>query len=189
MTISIRFGNAIGPTKTDQAWAELSLEKKARFSGTLWNRSIPILPKIVRTQKGALMEYGQLHHVEYYVNDLPRTKEFWGWFLPKMGYTEYQKFDSGISYAHKNKTYLVFVQVEPEYTQLTNNRQAAGLNHIALQGGTPADLKRLAEELVQKNIKILVQRDDAMLALGCERWTFTGDSVQTDSTSRHRSVW
>ncbi len=79
-----------------------------------------------------------------------------------MGYTEYQNFDSGISYAHKNKTYIVFVQVEPEHSQFTNNRQAAGLNHIALQGGTQADLKRLVEELVQKNIKILVQRDDAI---------------------------
>ena len=71
------------------------------------------------------MEYGQLHHVEYYVNDLNRTKEFWGWFLPKMGYTEYQNFDSGISYAHGNKTYLVFVQVEPNHVQFENNKPRA----------------------------------------------------------------
>ena len=106
------------------------------------------------------MEFGQLHHVEYFVNDLPRTKKFWGWFLPKMGYTEYQVFDSGISWAHKNKTYLVFVQVEPEYIQIDNNRQAAGLNHIAFQGGSAAELKQLIQELSGKDVKILKQADD-----------------------------
>lgn len=108
------------------------------------------------------MEYGQLHHVEYYVKDLARTKEFWGWFLSKLGYSEYQNWDSGISYAHKNKTYLVFVLVAPEYIQVFNNRQASGLNHIAFQGGTQGDLKLMAQELRDKKIKILYQKDDAI---------------------------
>jgi catechol-2,3-dioxygenase len=108
------------------------------------------------------MEYGQLHHVEYYVNDLAKTKEFWGWFLAKLGYSEYQNWKSGISYAHKNKTYLVFVEVESQHRDFINNRQAAGLNHIAFKGGSPQDLKILIEELKQKNIKILSQREDAI---------------------------
>ncbi len=77
-----------------------------------------------------------------------------------MGYVEYQTFDSGVSWAHKNKTYLVFVQVEPEFSQIDNNRQAAGLNHIAFQGGSVAELKQLITELVDKDIKILKQADD-----------------------------
>ncbi len=107
------------------------------------------------------MQYGQLHHVEYYVNDLEKTKEFWGWFLSKMGYEVSQSWPQGISYAHStNKTYLVFVQVAPQYQEIINNRQAAGLNHIAFQGGSFDDLKAMANELRTKNIKILTQHED-----------------------------
>lgn len=28
------------------------------------------------------MEFGQIHHVEYYVNDLASSNEFWSWFSP-----------------------------------------------------------------------------------------------------------
>jgi catechol 2,3-dioxygenase-like lactoylglutathione lyase family enzyme len=31
------------------------------------------------------MEFGQLHHIEYYVKDLKRSIDFWGWFLSEMG--------------------------------------------------------------------------------------------------------
>lgn len=108
------------------------------------------------------MEYGQLHHVEYYVNDLSKTKKFWGWFLGKFGYSEYQKWETGVSYAHKNETYIVFVEVDHEHREFVNNRQAAGLNHIAFKGGDRSSLKTLVQELNQMNIKIQTQRDDAI---------------------------
>ena len=108
------------------------------------------------------MEFGQIHHVEYYVNDLSTTKNFWGWFLEKFDYVEYQKWDTGISYAHKNKTYIVFVEVEAKYRELVNNRQAAGLNHIAFKGRDQNSLRELVQELQQMNIKIQTQRDDAI---------------------------
>jgi catechol 2,3-dioxygenase-like lactoylglutathione lyase family enzyme len=105
------------------------------------------------------MEYGQVHHIEYYVNDLNQTKKFWSWFMPRMGYAEYQSWNSGISYAHKiNKTYLVFVEVEPEHLQYKNNRQAMGLNHIAFHGCTQNDLDLLTLELKEHNVKILTQK-------------------------------
>lgn len=34
------------------------------------------------------MEFGQVHHVEYYVNDLEKSNQFWNWFLQKLGYTD-----------------------------------------------------------------------------------------------------
>ncbi len=106
------------------------------------------------------MEFGQLHHIEYYVNDLPQTKEFWGWFLERMDYSEYQVWESGVSYAHKNETYIVFVLVDEKYRDLINNRQAAGLNHIAFQGISPNALHELANELKLKKINILSQKSD-----------------------------
>lgn len=107
------------------------------------------------------MELGQLHHLEYYVNDLEKTKQFWGWLMPKLDYAEFQKWDKGVSYAHnKNKTYLVFVEVLPEYQTHMNNRQAMGLNHIAFQGGSKEELQTLVDDLKERNIKILTLKPD-----------------------------
>lgn len=47
------------------------------------------------------MKFGQLHHIEYYVRDLDKAKEFWGWFLPLFGYEEYQKWAQCISWRHE----------------------------------------------------------------------------------------
>ena len=63
---------------------------------------------------------GKLHHIEIYVKDLEITKEFWGWLLGKLGYTEFQKWDSGISYK-LDETYIVFVQAEKRLMILLQN--------------------------------------------------------------------
>jgi len=106
------------------------------------------------------MEFGQLHHVEYYVNDLSRSNEFWSWFLPAIGYSKFQEFVGGISWAHKNGTYLVFCQVEEPFLNAKNTRQGNGLNHIAFMGKSSAHLDELQIELERRKIKVLKRRED-----------------------------
>lgn len=65
-------------------------------------------------------EFGQLHHLEYYVKDLSLSNKFWNWFMPFMGYSEYQKWDSGISWMHTGGTYIVFVQLEGKSLDINN---------------------------------------------------------------------
>ena len=118
--------------------------------------------KLFSTQKRFEMEFGQLHHVEYYVNDLESTKEFWGWFLGHLGYSVYQSWDDGISYTHKTQTYLCFVKVEKKHSTHINNRHAQGLNHIAFQGSDQAFLTSMAEKLRARGIKILTLKDGVL---------------------------
>lgn len=106
------------------------------------------------------MEFGQVHHIEYYVDDLEKSNEFWEWFLLHLRYEKYQEWSGGVSYRHKNGTYLVFVQVEPEYIKVGNNRQGNGLNHIAFQGGTLSELDEIQFLLEKRNIKILKRSGD-----------------------------
>lgn len=106
------------------------------------------------------MEFGQVHHIEYYVNDLPRSNAFWGWFLEGFGYKKSAEWDSGISWAHKNGTYLVFCQVEKAFLGANNTRQGNGLNHIAFMGGSVADLDKLQDELEARQMKILMREGD-----------------------------
>jgi len=106
------------------------------------------------------MEFGQVHHIEYYVNDLVKSNQFWNWFLQKLGYSKYSEWDSGISWKHKSGTYLVFCQVEEKYLKAENNRQGNGLNHIAFMGGFLDQLDQLESELKDRKIKILKRKDE-----------------------------
>jgi catechol 2,3-dioxygenase-like lactoylglutathione lyase family enzyme len=106
------------------------------------------------------MEFGQVHHIEYYVNDLERSNQFWNWFLAKLGYTKYSEWDGGISWKHKGGTYLVFCQVDRAHLNAQNTRQGNGLNHIAFMGGSIAELDRLQVELEEREIKILKRKGE-----------------------------
>ncbi|MBX3021339.1 MAG: VOC family protein [Bdellovibrionales bacterium] len=106
------------------------------------------------------MNFGQLHHIEYYVKDLERTKDFWGWFLPFLGYVENQKWNGGISWRHQSGTYIVFVQLSPEASLIKNDRRGSGLNHIAFMGKDADHLEMIRLELRRRQITIHAARAD-----------------------------
>lgn len=108
------------------------------------------------------MDFGQVHHIEYYVDDLAVSNKFWSWFLVDLGYKKSSEWNQGVSWSHKNGTYLVFVQVEKEYLKFGNSRQGSGLNHIAFMGGTIDQLDLVEEKLKSHQIKIL-KRDGSYL--------------------------
>jgi catechol 2,3-dioxygenase-like lactoylglutathione lyase family enzyme len=101
------------------------------------------------------MEFGQVHHIEYYVRDLARSNQFWDWFMPFLGYKKYQEWSKGLSWKHKTGTYIVFVQVDADAASIENNRHGSGLNHIAFQGKDSAHLRLICDELKKRQIKIL----------------------------------
>ena len=78
---------------------------------------------------------GKLHHVEIYVKDLNKSKEFWGWLLNELGYKEYQNWEHGVSYILEG-TYIVFVEVEEKFLYIPYHRCRAGLNHLAFHGAS-----------------------------------------------------
>jgi len=112
------------------------------------------------------MEVGQIHHVEYYVDNLKKSREFWDWFLESLEYKLYQEFSSGVSWSHKNGTYLVFVQVEEKFKNIQNNRQGNGLNHIAFVGKSTSYLDKIQELLADKGASLL-KRDEKHLCFEC----------------------
>jgi catechol 2,3-dioxygenase-like lactoylglutathione lyase family enzyme len=95
-----------------------------------------------------------LHHVEIYVSNLSKSVEFWGWLLPELGYEQYQKWDSGISWKHQ-ETYLVFIQAEERYLDVPYHRCRAGLNHLAFHGNSREHIDKITQALLDKGIQIL----------------------------------
>src|SRR3954447_4692313 len=95
-----------------------------------------------------------LHHVEIYVSNLTKTIEFWGWLLIELGYEEYQKWESGISWKHQ-ETYLVFVQAEERFLDIAYHRSRVGLNHLAFHAKSKEQVDEFTEKLKGKGAKIL----------------------------------
>ncbi|MBY0148402.1 VOC family protein [Neobacillus niacini] len=95
-----------------------------------------------------------LHHVEIYVSSLQKSIEFWGWLLPKLGYVQFQKWESGISWKH-GETYIVFVQVEERFMDIAYHRCRVGLNHLAFHAKSKEHVDEITEALQKKGIQIL----------------------------------
>lgn len=99
---------------------------------------------------------GTLHHIELYVKDLNKSKEFWGWLLDELGYKEYQQWEQGISYILE-KTYIVFVQVEERFLDIPYHRCRPGLNHLAFHGGSKEFVDKVTLKLREKKVNILYE--------------------------------
>lgn len=101
------------------------------------------------------MQLGQIHHLEYYVDNLPKCYLFWSWFLEKLNFTEKSISKNGFTYIHESGTYISFVQVEEFFMNIKNSRQGNGLNHVAFAGATLQQLDELYGELQSQEVVIL----------------------------------
>jgi catechol 2,3-dioxygenase-like lactoylglutathione lyase family enzyme len=97
-----------------------------------------------------------LHHLEINVSNLSKSIEFWGWFLLELGYEQYQKWDSGISWKYGG-TYLVFVQVDERFLDVSYHRSRVGLNHLAFHAKSMELVEEITEKLNARGISILYQ--------------------------------
>jgi catechol 2,3-dioxygenase-like lactoylglutathione lyase family enzyme len=97
---------------------------------------------------------GLLHHVEIYVSDLERTKEFWNWFLTELHYQKYQEWDKGISWKLSD-TYIVFVQVEDKFMDIEYHRCRVGLNHFAFHAKSREHVDEITNKLYAKGVSVL----------------------------------
>lgn len=55
-----------------------------------------------------------MHHIEIYVSNLDKTKEFYSWIFSILGFELFQEWKDGFSYK-KDEFYIVFVQTKEKY--------------------------------------------------------------------------
>ncbi len=89
-------------------------------------------------------EPGALHHLELWVDDLPAARPAWEWLLRRLGYTPHREWADGVSF-RSGEAYLVLEQ-SPARLPGAHDRRRAGLNHLALWAGPPAELVALVAE-------------------------------------------
>lgn len=102
------------------------------------------------------MRKGLVHHIELYVSNLEKSKDFWTWLLSELGYESFQKWDKGFSWK-LGDTYIVFVQAEERFNDIPYHRCRVGLNHLAFHLDSKAEVNEMTEKLRAKNIAILYE--------------------------------
>lgn len=100
------------------------------------------------------MSQGLIHHIELYVSDLKKTIDFWGWLLEELGYSLFQEWESGRSWK-LGESYLVFVQAEDRFLNVSYHRCRVGLNHLAFHASSRQQVDELTNKLQDKGIPIL----------------------------------
>lgn len=96
-----------------------------------------------------------LHHIELYVSNLNRSKQFWGWLLEDvLNYEKYQEWERGFSFKYESM-YIVFVQTEQRFLEPSYHRCRVGLNHLAFQVRNREKVDEITKLLEQRELKIL----------------------------------
>ena len=96
------------------------------------------------------------HHVEMNVSNLEKSAEFWGWFLSELGYAPFQKWDKGVSYKN-GAAYIVFVQTEERFMDISYHRGRTGLNHLAFHADSREQVNEMTRKLREKGIPVLYE--------------------------------
>ncbi len=84
---------------------------------------------------------GSLHHLELWVADLDTARASWGWLLVALGYAVDRSWDRGTSW-RLDAAYIV-VESGPDVLEAAHERRRPGVNHVALHGGSRADVDAL----------------------------------------------
>ena len=99
---------------------------------------------------------GTLHHVELYVTALQASLRFWRPLLLRLGYTEYQSWDDGVSF-RLGETYIVFVQADHDHIKLGYHRKRVGLNHLAFHARSREQVDEVTAWVQASGFKVLYQ--------------------------------
>ncbi|MCB2829330.1 VOC family protein [Streptococcus dysgalactiae] len=97
-----------------------------------------------------------LHHVEVYVSNLAKSREFYEPLLIKLGYYPYQEWEDGFSFK-KSEHYIVFVQTPAEFLEVGYHRCRIGLNHLAFYGGSRKQVDQLRKDLITRSVNLLYE--------------------------------
>lgn len=89
-----------------------------------------------------------LDHIEIYVRDLEKTRQYYDLLFSLLGWELYQEWQYGFSYKI-DAYYIVFVQAEDNHLSNLYHRKNIGLNHLAFQVGSDDKVDTIREQLLR----------------------------------------
>lgn len=96
---------------------------------------------------------GALHHVELWVRDVEASAASLGWLLERLGWTPLDTWTAGRSW-RLGEVYVV-VEAGPDVLDEPHERRRPGLNHLALHGGSPAEVDAITTEALRHGWRLM----------------------------------
>ena len=85
------------------------------------------------------------------VGELARSREFYGWLLPRLGYPGVNHHEAGSGWFGEGGSFWIKRATEPG----TFSKDRVGLCEVAFQAESRADVDALAKELTARGARIL----------------------------------
>lgn len=79
-----------------------------------------------------------IHHVEIWIADLDAVAESWDWLFTTLGMESTGEWPDGRTW--EAGTAYVTLTMSPNLSATGHDRRRAGMNHLALWGGSPAEV-------------------------------------------------
>jgi catechol 2,3-dioxygenase-like lactoylglutathione lyase family enzyme len=98
-----------------------------------------------------------LHHIEIYVSDIRRSKEFWKNLLSRLGYIERSSWNDGFTLAQGDDAYITFVQVRKKHSLQKYHRCSVGLNHLAFKVDSHVCVDMIRNYCIENGIPCLYE--------------------------------
>lgn len=87
-----------------------------------------------------------VHHIEIWVPDLPRALSDWGWVLRQLGWKDGDGWPGGFSWKSGVDSSYIVVEQSPALSADTHDRLRPGMNHLALNAGSRAEVDAIVTE-------------------------------------------
>lgn len=88
-----------------------------------------------------------LHHIEIWIADTSEIAGSWAWILARTGFERIGAWDDGESWG-AGGAYLTLT-TSPNLAGGGHNRRNPGVNHLALLGGSPANVDAIMREAAE----------------------------------------
>lgn len=162
----------VNPRRVKYEWIPRELNKDAdRLSNEAMDAGMAGIPWVPKTgaapsaaeapevpgavETGQQAPTGRLHHAEIWVRDLASAQESLGWLLERLGYRRTESWETGASWQGAH-SYLV-LESGADVQDAPHERRRPGLNHLAFEAGTRADVDLLARRAASHGWTLLFE--------------------------------
>src|SRR5262245_49248305 len=101
-----------------------------------------------------VVENGAVHHVIFSVTDLARSRAFYGWLMPRLGYPTSRDFDGVTGYLGSRGSFWIKQQAA-RFGGERFDKDRVGLCEVAFRAESRAHVDALHRALVERGVTVL----------------------------------
>jgi glyoxylase I family protein len=97
---------------------------------------------------------GRVHHVFVNVKDVERSRPFYAWLMPRLGYATHWSYEGGVGWLSPGGSFWLKA-ADPRFTADEFHKDRVGLCEIAFAAASRDEVDVLGRELAERGVTIL----------------------------------